>query len=90
MRGKRVKWIKDLVVGDDPSLLLTVRNYYGNQTEKFNDSKVYRKAKELYSRCVPEVKDWGKVFKNLSSMKVEKPIVKEEVSNVINNDNPVI
>lgn len=90
MRGKRVKWIKDLVIGDDPSLLLTIRNYYGEQTEKFNDSKIYRKAKKLYSRSVPEVKNWGKLFKNLSSMKVEKPSVKEEVSNVINNDNPVI
>jgi hypothetical protein len=84
MRGKRVKWIKDLVVRDDPSLLLTIRNYYGTQTEKFNDSRIYRKAKKLYSRSVSDVKNWGKVFTNLSSMKVEETV------NGINNDKPVI
>jgi len=90
MRAKRARWIKDLVIGDDPSLLLTLRNYYGDKTEKFDDSKIYRKAKLLYSRAVPERKNWGKVFKNLSSMKVEKPIVKKEEDLNVNNNQSVI
>lgn len=90
MRGKRARWIKDLVIGDDPSLLLTIRNYYGSKTDQFDDAKIYRKAKQLWSECVPGTKNWGKVFKNLSSLSVPKTnVVKEEVQNV-NSDNPVI
>jgi len=91
MRGKKVKWIKDLVIGEDPALLVTMRNYYGEKTEQFDDSKLYRKAKELYSRSVPERKTWGNIFKKLDLKNIEKPIIKkEEVTNVRNNNSIVI
>lgn len=86
MRAKKVKWIKELVIGDDPSLLLTIRNYYGSKTDNFDDSKIYRTAKKLYSKSVPGIKNWGKVFKNIKPIQM-KP---EEVKNVSNNNSSVI
>lgn len=60
MNNRRAKWIRNLVVDEDPSLLLTVRQYVGDKTKDLDDYKLYKIAKKLWKSKVPETKFWGK------------------------------
>jgi len=60
MNNRRAKWIRNLVVDEDPSLLLTVRTYFKDKTKDMDDFRLYKAAKKLWTKNVPEKKFWGK------------------------------
>lgn len=60
MNNRRAKWIRNLVIDEDPSLLLTVRQYVGDKTKDLDDYKLYKLAKKLWKKKIPEAKFWGK------------------------------
>lgn len=60
MRGKRVKWIRKLVINTDPAMLLTIRKYYGERTQEMRPFALLRAAKKLWKRNIPEREYWGK------------------------------
>ena len=59
MRKTRVKMIWNLVKKSDPNLLISIRNKCGNKTEEMDEYKMFEVAKELWSRKIPERKNWG-------------------------------
>ena len=59
MRKKRVKEIWKLVRENDPNLLLSVRNYYGEKTKDMDEQSIFREAKKLWNRGIPARKLWG-------------------------------
>jgi hypothetical protein len=85
MRKKRCMWIRELVTSDDPSLLMTIRNYYGQRTENFDDVQLYEKAKKLYENNANGVKNWGKLFKNIKPIELKTQVKTEETTNANNN-----
>lgn len=60
MRNSRCKWLRNLVIDEDPSLLLTIRKYVGDKTKDMDDIKIYKVSKKLWNRHIPEAKSWGK------------------------------
>ena len=63
MNSSRLKWIRELVTDEDPSLLLSVRQYYGEKTKEMDDVMIYKAAKKLWRKNIPEKKNWGKWIK---------------------------
>lgn len=60
MNNTRAKWLRNLVIDEDPSLLLTIRKYFGEKTKQMDDYMLYKIAKKLWKENVPEKKFWGK------------------------------
>ena len=63
MNSARAKWIRELVTDEDPSLLLSVRQYFGEKTKEMDDVAIYKAAKKLWEKNIPEKKKWGKWIK---------------------------
>jgi len=63
MNNRRAKWLRELVISEDPSLLLTVRKHFKEKTKEMDDFKLYQAAKKLWKMNIPEKKFWGKWMK---------------------------
>lgn len=50
MNGKRVKHLKRLVAANEPILLMTIRQHYGEKTKDFEYRQIVRAAKKLYKQ----------------------------------------
>jgi hypothetical protein len=59
MRKIRAKKLAKLARENDPNLLLSIRNRFGDKTKEMENDKIYRTAKKLWNAKVPERKSWG-------------------------------
>ena len=59
MRKKRAKFLAKLSRENDPNLLLTIRNRFGDKTKDMKSDRVYKTAKKLWNAKIPERKLWG-------------------------------
>ena len=48
MNGKRVKHLRRLITAQEPILLMTIRQHYGEKTKEFGYKQILRAAKKLY------------------------------------------
>ena len=48
MRGKRARFLRNLVKKADANMLFSIRNYFGEFTENMNEVQIYRAAKKLW------------------------------------------
>ena len=59
MRKTRAKFLAKLARENDPNLLLTIRNRFGDKTKELENDNIYKYAKKLWNAKVPERKLWG-------------------------------
>lgn len=50
MNGKKAKHIRRLVAANEPILMMTIRQHYGKETEKFGYRQILQAAKKLYKQ----------------------------------------
>ena len=50
MRGTKAKQLRRLIAAQEPILLMTIRNHYGERPEKFEYRQTLKAAKNLYMK----------------------------------------
>lgn len=59
MRKKRAKFLRKLVISNDPNLLITVRNKKGDRTKEMDTRQIYKVAKKIWTSKDPACIRWG-------------------------------
>jgi len=50
MNGKKVKHLRRLIAANEPILLMTIREHYGERTKEMSYRQTYQAAKKLYKK----------------------------------------
>jgi hypothetical protein len=59
MRGKRIKWIRKVVVSRHPKIMEMLKERFGEEkTNKMTYSKVIKECKKLWKEKAPGVEKW--------------------------------
>ena len=60
MNRKRAKFISTLIAKRNPQVLISIRNVYGEKTERMGLRELYRAAKKMWKQHHQLTKAWPK------------------------------
>ena len=58
MNRRRAKHISKLVATQNPVVLLSIRNKFGERTEHMKPRRIYREAKKMWSSHAKGTEEW--------------------------------